>query len=238
MTTRSGIFSGVSTGFSGILMNGNTRAITSQTHSATSQPLARTLVLLAAHPQHEMRADAVGLEFALDDPFVALALQFLLMLEGFVLEQEKLLVLLADPVHQVAAARLDFVDLGAHEFVTTTRLGNVRGSLAVRSKTIPEKVCAARLVQLLQRMERLLEQLVPGAFRREGFELCIDGGKVARKLIESRTRFRDPLVERTRRHWRPEWFRVPCRWYRSRVLPQPPVGALLPVSSTASDNLS
>ena len=117
------------------------------------------------------------------------------------------------------------------------------GPLAVRGKTvpeqtIPEKVRAARLVQLLQRVERLFEQLVPDAFPSEGFELFIDGGEVARKLIESRTRLRDPLVERTRGIGVVNGFgfhgvgigHVFCLSRRS--------ARYCPVSSTASDNLS
>src|SRR5207342_533800 len=73
------------------------------------QALARTPVLFATRPQHEVRTRALRLQLALDDPLVAQAIEFLLMLEGFVLEQEELLVLLADPLHQVATARMDSV---------------------------------------------------------------------------------------------------------------------------------
>ena len=63
-------------------------------------------------------------------------------------------------------------------------------------ETVPEQVRAAGLVQFLQRLARLLEQAVANAFTGEGFDLAVDGGQVARQLVESRTHLRDPLVER------------------------------------------
>src|SRR5207342_824423 len=91
------------------------------------QPLARTPVFFATRPQHEVRARTLRLEFALDDPLVPQAIEFLLMLEGFVLEQEELLVLLADLLHQVAAARIDIGDASAHGLGAAARTRNVPG---------------------------------------------------------------------------------------------------------------
>src|SRR5207342_2216168 len=91
------------------------------------QALARTPVLFATRPQHEVRTRTLRLQLALDDPLVAEAIEFLLMLEGFVLEQEELLVLLADPLHQAATARIDIGDASAHGLGAATRPRNVPG---------------------------------------------------------------------------------------------------------------
>ncbi|GAB3098829.1 hypothetical protein GCM10027159_20850 [Lysobacter terrae] len=158
------------------------------------------------------------------------------MLEGFVLEQEELLVLLADPLHQVATARFDFVDAGTHGLGTVTRTREVLGPFALC--IMAAWASATGLVQLLQRVARLFEQFVPGALRCESFEFCIDGGELVRKLVESRTRLRDPLVERTGGIRVLGSFEFHGVGIGHVVLPQPPAGALPPFSSTASDNLS